>query len=187
MSENGRETQSPGARDGSAGLDSVDACRLRLMSLRARIETNWPHGGGLLRRRGPRGEESDTIARLMAALPSPLPLAPGGVPQPLVTEADPDARTAAGRAVDAAMALLEADSLDATYPGRVAMMGGLGQTSNGRTGAKGGRKGETIYEAEPIEVAEPTVGLLVATIIGTLEAVSERLIPIAGGRDVRDT
>ncbi len=156
---------------GPRGLDSVDACRLRLVSLRTRIDTNWPEGGGFLRRRGSRPEASDPIGRLLGALPSPLPLHPGGPPEPIMGDGDADLRSVVGRAVDAAMTLLEADSLEATYPGNVSMLAGLSPA----TDAAG---------AEAVELSEPTVGLLVATIIGTLEAVSEKLIP-SGGRGVR--
>jgi hypothetical protein len=69
------------------------------------------------------------------------------------------------------MALLEVDSLDATYPGTVSMMAGVDHQGDDS-------------DAAPVELSEPTVGLLVATIIGTLDAVSERLIP-DGGRGVR--
>jgi hypothetical protein len=58
------------------------------------------------------------------------------------------------------MALLDGGSLDATYPGEVRML------ESNRPGAP-----------EPIAVSEPSVGLLVATIIGTLEAISEDLSP----------
>ncbi len=177
MSEDGDKVQSRDAQDAMKGFDSVDACRLRLMSLRARIESNWPSGGGILRRRGPGTDSLDTISRLMAALPSPLPLAPGGNPEQIVRETDADARQAAARAVDAALALLAADSLDATYPGQVTMLGLPRGTQNAKAGAAEAPEG--------IEISDPTIGLLVATIIGTLDAVSERLIPATGGRNVR--
>jgi hypothetical protein len=93
----------------------------------------------------------------------------------MLRETDTDLQVAAGRAVDAAMLLLDGGSLDATYPGTVTMLAGIGQLS------------EEGCDADAIEITDPTVGLLVATIIGTLEAVSERLIPFAGGRDVRHT
>jgi hypothetical protein len=145
------------------------------MSLRTRIETNWPQAGGFLRRQSSTAEAREWIDRLISAMPSPLPLTPGGRPEEICRETDTDLRVGAGRAVDAAMALLEGNSLDAVYPGRVSMMAGMG--SSATAGSKS--------EAEPIEIDEPSVGLLVATIIGTLEAISERLIPSTGGRDVR--
>jgi hypothetical protein len=70
-----------------------------------------------------------------------------------------DLRTAAGRAVDAAMLLLDGSTLDTPYMHEVSMLGSC------RPGGP-----------EPIAVAEPTVGLLVATIIGTLDAIFEKLI-----------
>jgi hypothetical protein len=167
----GAATAGTAGATGPHGLDSVDACRLRLVSLRTRIDTNWPQGGSFLRRRGSRPETSDPIGRLLGAMPSPLPLYPGGPPEPIMGDGDADLRSVAGRAVDAAMALLEGDSLDATYPGNVSMLARLSP----ETDAAG---------AEAVELSEPTVGLLVATIIGTLEAVSENLIP-SGGRGVR--
>jgi hypothetical protein len=145
------------------GLDTVDDCRIRLMSLRARIDGNWPRDTGILRRHS-RGPAVDTVARFMAALPTPLPLQPGGEPEPMVDPGDPDPRTAAGRAVDAAMVLLRCDSLEEVYPGHVSMLTGIGSDVPD-------------LDCDAVEVDEPTVGLLVATIIGTLEAVSERLIP----------
>jgi len=161
-------TTSPGYRIG--GLDSVDACRLRLMTLRTRINDNWPKSGGILRRAA-RPDRSDPLGRLLVALPTPLPIHRGQAPEPILPAGGDDLRLAAGRAVDAAMALLEADSLDAQYAGRVSMMAGIGASG-------------PVTDIDPIEVDDPTVGLLVATIIGTLEAVSEYLIPYAGRRDV---
>jgi hypothetical protein len=141
------------------GMDSVDACRLRLLALRARIEINWPKSGGLLGRHKGLGKDGEaTIADLLVALPSPLPVVHGYIPSELITEADTDLREVAGRAVDAALVLLEGASLDTPYPGEVRML------SSYRPGA-----------LEPIIVSQPTVGLLVATIIGTLDAISERI------------
>ena len=145
-----------------AGMDTVDSCRLRLVSLRTRIETNWPAGGGMLgRRKGLTKASEAIIADLLVALPSPLPVATGYIPSALIADSDTDLREVAGRAVDAAMVLLSAGSLDALYPGEVQML------ESYRPDA-----------LEPIMVSQPTVGLLVATIIGTLEAISERLMPV---------
>jgi hypothetical protein len=148
------------------GLDTVDGCRIRLLSLRARIEINWPAAGGLLRRRKGLAPDSEaTIADLLVALPTPLPRAPGALPTPLITDADTDLRAVAGRAVDAALALLEGNSLEAVYSGEVTMLDSY-----------------RIDAADPIMVSQPTVGLLVATIIGTLDAISESLVPIVKSR-----
>lgn len=152
------------------GLDSVDACRLRLTALRVRINTNWPASSGLLRR-PKRPESHDTLRALMAALPTPLPLERSGVPEALMRESDTDLRAIAERAVDAAMLLLDAGSLDAVYRGEVTMLAGLGASTS-------------VAGPEPVVLSDPTVGLLVATIIGTLEAVSESLIPSSGKRNV---
>jgi hypothetical protein len=144
-----------------SGLDSVHDCRIRLMSIRTRIETNWPTPGGLLRRNPGLDRLSQAaIADLLAALPCPLPLEAGGEPGPLINPGETDLRAAAGRAVDAAMALLVGASLDTPYHGEVTLF------ESYRPGA-----------AEPIAMAGPTVGLLVATIIGTLEAIVELIGP----------
>jgi hypothetical protein len=142
-------------------FDSVDDSRRRLVSIRTRIDTNWPSPGGLLRR-GPNLDRATqaTIADLLAALPYPLPLEVGGEPVPLIKEGQTDLRAAAGRAVDAAMALLTGTSLETVYPGEVTFF------ESHRPGGAG-----------PITVVDPTVGLLVATIIATLEAVSELIGP----------
>jgi hypothetical protein len=140
------------------GMDSVDACRLRLLALRARIEINWPKSGGILHRKGLAKSSEATIADLLTALPSPLQVARGYIPSELITEADTDLREVAGRAVDAALVLLDGASLETVYPGEVRMLGSY------RPGA-----------LEAIVVSQPTVGLLVATIIGTLDAISERI------------
>jgi hypothetical protein len=139
------------------GFDSVDDSRRRLVSIRTRIETNWPNPGGLLRR-GPSLDPlaQATIADLLAALPCPLPLEPGGEPHPLIKDGEADLRAAAGRAVDAAMSLLAGASLETVYPGEVTLF------ESRQPGA-----------AVPITLSDPTVGLLVATIIATLEAISE--------------
>jgi hypothetical protein len=143
------------------GMDTVDGYRLRLLSLRTRVETNWPASGGtVLRRKGMDKEIAASIADLLVVLPTPLPLAPGTEPQPIITGADTDLQAVAGRAVDAAMALLELGSTDAIYPGEVKML------ESNRPGA-----------LDPITVSRPSVGLLLATIIGTLEAISDRLAP----------
>jgi hypothetical protein len=152
------------------GLDTVDGYRLRLMALRTRIETNWPgmRAVRLWRRRG--RQEEEEIASLLVALPSPLPLAAGEAPVALFDEGVTDLCDVAGRAVDAAMLLLEANSLEAIYPREVRIGSGLA----GPAGSP---------QAEAIVVDDPSVGLLVASIIGTLEAISERIQP-PGGRDV---
>ena len=152
------------------GLDSVDACRLRLMALRVRINTNWPQSGGILRRT-PKPDRNDTLGRLLAALPTPLPVRMPGLPEPLIPPSETDLRSVAGRAVDAAMLLLDHGSLDDTYSGEVTMLAGIGASGQPA-------------DLTPVVMADPTVGLLVATIIGTLEAVSEYLIPFSGKRDV---
>jgi hypothetical protein len=141
-------------------LGSVDTCRIRLLSLRTRIETDWPSAGGLLRR-GPglsRASEA-AITDLLVGLPTPLPLNPGGTPEAIFAHDDTELCTVAGRAVDAALTLLEAGALDAIYEGQVCML------ESNRPEAP-----------QPIVVENPSVGLLVATIIGTLEAVSEHLM-----------
>jgi hypothetical protein len=146
------------------GMDTLDQYRFRLVALRTRIETNWPEPGGgpLRRRKGIDKDSATTITDLLVALPSPLPLAPSGEPQSIVTDADieADLRVVAGRAVDAALALLAGGSLDAEYPGEVHMLESYGAD-----------------QRDPIVVSRPSVGLLVGTIIGTLEAVSERFLP----------
>lgn len=142
-------------------FDSVDDSRRRLVSMRTRIETDWPSRGGLLRRRSSLDPVTQaTIADLLAALPCPLPLEAGGKPVPLIEVGQVDHRAAAGRAVDAAMALLAGASLDTVYPGEVTLF------ESHRAGA-----------AEPITISDPTVGLLVSTIIATLEAISEVVGP----------
>jgi hypothetical protein len=144
-------------------LDTIDRCRMRLLTLRARVETNWPGGGSWRRRVLGMGPEvgPDTIATisgLLVALPTPLPLHPGGEPEAIFRHDDTDLRVVAGRAVDAALNLLEAPSLDSKYHGHVSML-----ESNDPSAR------------EPIVIADPTVGLIVATVIGTLEAISEQL------------
>jgi hypothetical protein len=142
-------------------FNSVDDSRRRLVSIRTRIETNWPSPGGLLRR----GFSLDpltqaTIADLLAALPCPLPLEPGGEPLPLIRDGEADLRAAAGRAVDAAMSLLAGATVETVYPSEVTLF------ESHRPGA-----------AAPITLSDPTVWLLVATIIATLEAISELIGP----------
>ena len=143
------------------GMDTVDGYRLRLVALRTRVESNWLPSARLVRRgRGMPLNVEASIADLLMALPTPLPLEPGAEPRPLITDSDTDLRAVAGRAVDAALALLEFGSTDAEYPGEVRML------ESYRPDA-----------LDPIIVSGPTVGLLVATIIGTLEAISDRLSP----------
>jgi hypothetical protein len=145
------------------GMDTVDACRIRLVALRTRIETNWPQGSsGILRRgSGLNRDVAADIADLLTALPTPLPNRPGGDPEPVMadTDTDTDLRAVAGRAVDAALALLDGSAMDTPYLGSVTML------------AKNGPGA-----ASPIVIANPTVGLLVATIIGTLDAISESIL-----------
>jgi hypothetical protein len=97
------------------GMDTVDTCRFRLVALRTRIESNWPAaGGGLFRRQKGLARDSElTIWDLLVALPTPLPLAPGEPPVTLIVDGDMDLQAVAGRAVDAAFALLAGNSLDA--------------------------------------------------------------------------
>jgi hypothetical protein len=148
--------------DNPSGLDTVDTCRMRLLALRTRIETNWPAPG---RRLLGRGQDMDrhtwtTISELLRGLPTPLPLHPGAEPESIICDTDVDLRPVPGRAVDAGLALLAGSTLDARYPNKVTML------ESHRPSARGS-----------IVVAEPTVGLIVATIIGTLDAVSEVLSP----------
>jgi hypothetical protein len=138
------------------GLDTVDTCRMRLLALRTRVETNWPIAGKLFKRGGLDPATRDTIADLLVALPTPLPLHAGGQPEPLIYGVNDDLRAVAGRAVDAALALLDRGDLEAIYPAQVCML------ESHRPGAQA-----------PIVVTDPTVGLVVATIIGTLEAIAE--------------
>jgi hypothetical protein len=152
-----------------SGMDTVDSCRMRLLALRTRIEINWPQSGGLLLNRSQGLDRAATadITALLVALPTPLPLESGGVPQPIILETDTDMRQVAGRAVDAGLALLEGTTLESIYPGHVKML------EDYRPGA-----------LEPIIVGNLSVGLLVATIIGTLDAISETLLdaPARGGK-----
>ena len=56
-------------------LDTIDRCRMRLLTLRARDETNWPAGGNWLRRgSGLAAGSQATISAPLVALPAPLPL-----------------------------------------------------------------------------------------------------------------
>jgi len=145
--------------------DTVDTCRMRLLALRTRIETNWPEaGGGLFNRaRGMDQAASADIASLLIALPTPLPLEVGGAPQAICREADADMRVVAGRAVDAALALLEGATLETIYRGHIKML------EDYRPDAP-----------ESIIVSNLSVGLLVSTIIGTLDAISEILMDAPG-------
>jgi len=142
-------------------MDTVDTYRMRLVALRTRIETNWPQTGSLLFKRGQGlGREATAdIAALLVALPTPLPLQAGGEPEPIMRQTDTDMREVAGRAVDAGLALLEATTLETIYPGDVKML------ESYHAGAP-----------EPIIASNLTVGVLVATIIGTLDAISETVI-----------
>lgn len=158
--------RSGSAVTGSAGLDTVDGCRIRLLALRTRIETNWPEPGGALFRRG-RGlsrEATEDIASLLIALPTPLPLHAGAAPEAICREGDADMREVAGRAVDAGLALLDGATLETVYEGHVKMLEDYSPGAD-----------------ESIIVSDFTVGVLVATIIGTLEAVAETLLKDSGG------
>ncbi|HEX7490540.1 MAG TPA: hypothetical protein VF337_02425 [Candidatus Limnocylindrales bacterium] len=142
------------------GLDRVDTSLRRLLSLRTRIETNWPITGGLFGRRPDLPPiQQATIADLFTSLPTPLPMHAGGEPEPIILASDVDMRAIAGRAVDAAFALLDGATLETIYPADVTMLATRGFDSAG-----------------PITVSGATVGLLVATIIGTLEAISEIIV-----------
>jgi len=151
--------------------DTVDTCRMRLVALRTRIETNWPQTGGLLfkRSQGLGHEATADIAALLVALPTPLPLHSGGEPEPIMRETDIDLREVAGRAVDAGLSLLEGTTLETIYHGHVKML------EDYHPGAP-----------EPIIVSNLTVGVLVATIIGTLDAISETVMgSSAAGKDAK--
>ncbi len=143
-------------------IDTIDGCRLRLLALRARIGSHWPEsGGGLLKRSLPLPAAAEkSITELLAGLPTPLPMSPGEAPEEVFPAGEKDLREVVGRVVDAALALLAAGSLDLLYPGQVHIL------AERKPGAK---------QAEGLALEEPTVGLLVATIVGTLEAISECL------------
>jgi hypothetical protein len=154
------------------GLDSVDAARLRVMALKARIDAYWPaESSGLLKRRA-KDKDDDVLTRLVAALPTPLPCDLPGVPVALVRESDTDLRVPIGRAVDAALLLMEDDDLERQCPGKVNMFANLAAVD------------DRAWRPDAIEVADPSVGLIVGTIIGILEAIAERLMN-GGARDVR--
>jgi hypothetical protein len=154
-----RRTLLPDAID-MRELDSIDNCRMRLLALRTRIEHNWPEAGGRFfnRRAGLSDESLATIRDLLVALPTPLPVHAGQEPECIISDTETDLHLASGRAVDAALALLEDRTLETRYPGQVTML------EASEAGAP-----------EPIVVSQPTVGLLVATMIGTLEAISEEI------------
>jgi len=142
------------------GLDSVDVCRMRLLSLRTRIDMNWPQETGRVIRRGGLSPESQTtISDLLAALPSPLPISTGATPECIFNETDTDLRLVAGRAVDAGLALLEGSTMERVYNGNITMLESYHPDA-----------------PAPIVLQSPTVGLLVSTIIGTLEAISELIV-----------
>ena len=71
-------------------------------------------------------------------------------------------REVAGRAVDAGLALLEGATLETIYRGHVNML-----------------EDHHPDAAEPIVVSNLTVGVLVATIIGTLDAISETVMGVS--------
>lgn len=153
-------------------IDRVDSYRFRLLALRTRIQLDWPAAGGrrFHRQKGLAGVSEGTISDLLVALPAPLPLAPGEPPVPLMIDGETDLKAVAGRAVDAALALLVGNSLDAPYPGEVRMLESLHPDA-----------------LEPISVSQPSVGLLVATIIGTLEAIHEQLVAPSTSQPAKDS
>lgn len=148
----------PSAPDMRAA-DTVDTCQFRLLALRTRIDTNWPTGGLFGYKDGRIRASEAAISDLLVALPTPLPLLPGGEPETVMRYDDTDLKCVAGRAVDAGLALLHGATLETVYNGQVSML------ESHRPGS-----------LQPIVVTDPTVGLLVATIIGTLEAISEKLL-----------
>jgi hypothetical protein len=154
-----RRTLLPGAMD-MRDLDSIDNCRMRLLTLRTRVEHNWPTAGGRFwnRRAALTAESLATIRGLLMALPTPLPLHAGQEPECIISEMDTDLHLVSGRAVDAALALLAHGTLESRYPGQVTI---LEATEAGAP--------------EPVVVSQPAVGLLVAIMIGTLEAISEEI------------
>jgi hypothetical protein len=171
MTEGGSGGPGPGKAIRVGGLDSVDAARLRVMALRARIDAYWPaESGGLLKRRAK--DKDDVLTRLVAALPTPLPCDLPGVPVDVVRESDADLRVPISRAVDAALLLMEDDDLERKCPGKVNMFANLGAVD------------DRAWRPDAIEVVDPSVGLIVGTIIGILEAIAERLMS-GGARDVR--
>jgi hypothetical protein len=142
------------------GLDGVDTCLRRLLSLHTRIESNWPESGHfLVRGRALTPETQALIADLLTSLPTPLPLVPGKEPERLIGPDDTNLLAVAARAVDAGLALLDGATLDKPYPREVRML-----------------ETRQCEAAGPITVSDATVGLLVATIIGTLEAISELIM-----------
>jgi hypothetical protein len=143
------------------GLDTIDTCLRRLLSLRTRIETNWPTGGHFFGRGGDLPAATQILIEdLLTGLPTPLPLRAGGPPEPIISLGDMDMRAIAGRAVDAGLALLDGATLETIYPVEVKML----ETRR--------------YDGQaPILVSGATVGLIVATIIGAMEAISELIVP----------
>jgi|SRR5664280_2164439 len=151
--------------------DTVETCRMRLVALRTRIETNWPQTGGVLFKRGQglSREATADISALLVALPTPLPMRAGGDPEAIMRETDTDMREVAGRAVDAGLALLEGTTLETIHQGDVKIL------EDYHPGAR-----------EPIIVSDLTVGVLVSTIIGTLDAISETVMgSLAAGKDAK--
>src|ERR1035437_5194701 len=61
-------------------LDTIDRCRMRLLTLRARVETNWPAGGNWLRRGS--GLAAGLEATISAPLVAPPPPSPQETPAP---------------------------------------------------------------------------------------------------------
>ena len=154
-------------------MDTVDTCRMRLVALRTRIETNWPlTGRGIFNRgQGLSREAAADITALLVALPTPLPLQAGGEPEPIIRDTDTDMRDVTGRAVDAGLALLEGATLETIYRGHVKML-----------------EDHRPHAAEAIVVSNLTVGVLVATIIGTLDAIAETVMDVRGvGKDGAST
>ena len=170
--ESGASAELAATTSNMSGLDTVDTCRMRLLALRTRIETSWPTPS---RRFFKRGEAMDRhtrtdIAELLQGLPTPLPLHAGAEPESIICDTDVDLRPVPGRAVDAGLALLAGSTLDTPYPYSVTMLQSHKPVARGS-----------------IVVSEPTVGLIVATIIGTLDAVAEKLSPQAPPTAARDS
>jgi hypothetical protein len=82
-----------------SGLDTVDACRMRLLALRTRIETNRPTPS---RRLFTHGQVMDrrtrtAIAELLQGLPTPLPFHPDPLPELIMRHTDLDLGAVPGR------------------------------------------------------------------------------------------
>src|ERR1035437_3055215 len=85
-----RRSVLPSARD-MRDLDTVDTCRMRLLALRTRIESNWPAGSHFFNRgHGLARDDEATIVDLLVAPPPPLPLTPGADPDTIFCHGDTD-------------------------------------------------------------------------------------------------